>query len=89
MITIGKINQTATVWNVEEHEYTKNDKDKSTIEREMKTHELIPEHQIVLSFWDKFLELQFKMLITNQENAFSDQKNYLQYCPGLFKIQAT
>jgi len=63
------INQADTVWNVEEHRYTKNDKDKSTIEKEMMTHELIPEKETVLSFWDKFTELQFKMLITNQENV--------------------
>ena len=44
-------------------EYTKNDKEKSTVGREMMAHELIPEQQTVLSFWDKFLELQFKMLI--------------------------
>eukprot|EP00092_Neocalanus_flemingeri_P039416 GFUD01042917.1.p1 GENE.GFUD01042917.1~~GFUD01042917.1.p1 ORF type:complete len:226 (+),score=39.73 GFUD01042917.1:231-908(+) len=35
----------------------------------MMTHELIPEQQTTLSFWDKFLELQLKMLITNQENV--------------------
>merc|ERR1719481_830485 len=55
--------------NVEEHRYTKDDKDKSTIEREMMGHELIPETPTKLSFWDKFFELQFKMLITNQENV--------------------
>lgn len=69
VVTDRNINQADTVWNVEEHRYTKNDKDKSTIEKEMLTHELIPEKQTVLSFWDKFLELQFKMLITNQENV--------------------
>ena len=63
------INQADTVWNVEEHRYTKNDKDKSTIEKEMMLHELIPEKETVLSFWEKFKELQFKMLITNQENV--------------------
>jgi len=39
------IQQADTVWNVEEHRYTQNDKDKSTIEKEMMTHELIPEGQ--------------------------------------------
>jgi len=63
------IQQQDTVWNVEEHQYTKNDKDKATIEQEMMRHELIPEEQTKLSFWDKFLELQFKMLITSQENV--------------------
>jgi len=33
------------------------------------THELIPAEKTELSFWDKFTELQFKMLITNQENV--------------------
>jgi len=63
------IQQQDTVWNVEEHQYTKNDKDKATIEQEMMRHELIPEEQTKLSFWEKFLELQFKMLITSQENV--------------------
>merc|ERR1711971_1302365 len=63
------VNQADTVWNVEEHRYTKNDKDKATIEKEMMTHELIPAEKTELSFWDKFTELQFKMLITNQENV--------------------
>merc|ERR1711936_713202 len=63
------INQADTVWNVEEHRYTKNDKDKGTIEKEMINHELIPVEETVLTFWDKFFELQFKMLITNQENV--------------------
>merc|ERR1712012_749285 len=69
VVTDRNINQADTVWNVEEHRYTKNDKDKSTIEREMMTHELIPEGQTQLTFWEKFTELQFKMLITNQENV--------------------
>merc|ERR1719200_97347 len=30
------------------------------------THELIPEGQTQLTFWEKFWELQVKMLITNQ-----------------------
>merc|ERR1719500_1600611 len=63
------IQQTDTVWNVEEHRYTQNDKDKGTIEKEMMTHELIPEGQTQLTFWEKFWELQIKMLITNQENV--------------------
>merc|ERR1711962_712417 len=63
------IQQADTVWNVEEHRYTQNDKDKGTIEKEMLTHELIPETKTELSFWEKFFELQFKMLITNQENV--------------------
>ena len=30
---------------------------------------MIPEAQTYLTFWEKFLELQIKMLITNQENV--------------------
>ena len=74
MVTNRNIIQADTMWNVEELEYTKNDKDKSTVGREMMAHELIPEQQTVLSFWDKFLELQFKMLI--QLGKYSK----LQFC---------
>ena len=54
------------MWNVEEHRYTKNDKDKSTLESELAQHELIPEEKTALSFWEKFVEVQFKMLLTSQ-----------------------
>jgi len=69
VVTDRIIAQADTVWNVEEHRYTKNDKDKSTIEKEMMTHELIPESETSLTFWEKFTELQLKMLITSQENV--------------------
>ena len=49
--------------------YTKNDKDKATIENELNSHELIPEEKTTLDFWEKFFELQIKMLATNQENV--------------------
>lgn len=67
--TDRNINQVDTVWNVEEHRYTVNDKDKSTIETELVQHELIPEGKTALSFWEKFMEVQFKMLLTSQENV--------------------
>jgi len=69
VVTDRNINQADTVWNVEEHRYTKNDKDKSTIESEPQQHELIPESKTALSFWEKFTEVQFKMLLTSQENV--------------------
>jgi len=69
VVTDRNINQADTVWNVEEHRYTKNDKDKSTIESELQQHELIPESKTALSFWEKFTEVQFKMLLTSQENV--------------------
>merc|ERR1712223_2131161 len=61
--------QLDTVWNVEEHRYTKSDEDKKTLEKEIFGAEMIPEAPTYLTFWEKFLELQIKMLITNQENV--------------------
>jgi len=69
IVTDRNLNQADTVWNVEEHRYTKNDKDKSTLESELAQHELIPEEKTALSFWEKFVEVQFKMLLTSQENV--------------------
>ena len=46
--------------------YTKNDEDKKALERELYSHELIPQRPTHLSFWQKFSELQIKMLLTNQ-----------------------
>ena len=57
MVTGRSINHVDTVWNVEEHRYIKKEKDNSTIEREMMTHELIPEQQTHLSFSNEVLEL--------------------------------
>ena len=45
------------------------DEDKKTLEKEIFGAEMIPEAQTYLTFWEKFLELQIKMLITNQENV--------------------
>lgn len=67
--TDRNLNQADTVWNVEEHRYTKNDKDKETIEKELAAHEMFPVTKTSLSFWEKFFELQLKMLATNQENV--------------------
>ena len=64
-----QIVQLDTIWNVEEHRYTKDDENKNSIERELFGAELIPEAPTDLSFMEKFLELQIKMLITNQENV--------------------
>ncbi len=69
VVTDRNIYQADAVWNVEEHRYTKNDKDKATIENELNSHELIPEEKTTLDFWEKFFELQIKMLATNQENV--------------------
>jgi len=45
------------------------DEDKKSLERELFNHELIPRRPTQLSFLDKFVELQVKMLLTNQENV--------------------
>ena len=56
-------------WNVEEHRYTKNDEDKRSLEVELFRNELIPQTPTYLSFWEKFVELQLKMLISNHDNV--------------------
>uniref|UniRef100_A0A0K2V1T9 Protein O-mannosyltransferase 1 n=1 Tax=Lepeophtheirus salmonis TaxID=72036 RepID=A0A0K2V1T9_LEPSM len=61
--------QLDTTWNVEEHRYTKNDDDQKSLERELITSELIPTNPTDMSFFEKFIELQIKMLITDQENV--------------------
>ncbi|GLG97859.1 Protein O-mannosyltransferase 1 [Gryllus bimaculatus] len=61
-------NQDDTTWNVEEHRYTKSE-DQKDREREMVNAEMIPLRATSLSFWEKFLELQYKMFFANQENV--------------------
>ncbi|XP_045785377.1 protein O-mannosyltransferase 1 [Maniola jurtina] len=50
-----------TIWNVEEHRYTKAE-DRRERERELVSAEMIPTAATQLSFWAKFMELQYKML---------------------------
>ncbi|XP_055530807.1 protein O-mannosyltransferase 1 [Wyeomyia smithii] len=50
-----------TIWNVEEHRYTQDKDKKDVLEKLLKT-EMIPIEPTKLSFWDKFSELQMKML---------------------------
>ena len=63
------MNQLDAVWNVEEHRYTKSDEDKKALEKEIVGAEMIPEAPTHMSFAEKFIELQVKMLMTNQENV--------------------
>ncbi|XP_063529348.1 protein O-mannosyltransferase 1 [Cydia strobilella] len=49
-----------TVWNVEEHRYTKAE-DRKERERELVSAEMIPPGNTQLTFWEKFFELQYKM----------------------------
>ncbi|XP_041971474.1 protein O-mannosyltransferase 1 [Aricia agestis] len=48
------------LWNVEEHRYTKAE-DRRERERELVSAEMIPTSVPQLSFWQKFVELQYKM----------------------------
>lgn len=62
------VNQDDTVWNVEEHRYTKSD-DQKERERDLITAEMIPTSPTSLSFWDKFLELHYKMWFSGSESV--------------------
>ncbi|KRT84609.1 hypothetical protein AMK59_2027 [Oryctes borbonicus] len=62
------INQDDTIWNVEEHRYTKSE-DQKERERDLITAEMIPTTMTKLSFWDKFFELQYKMMFSGTESV--------------------
>ncbi|RZC38372.1 protein O-mannosyltransferase 1 [Asbolus verrucosus] len=62
------INQDDTVWNVEEHRYTKSE-DQKERERELVTAEMIPTAATSLSFWEKFFELHYKMMFSGTESV--------------------
>ncbi|KAK9510733.1 hypothetical protein O3M35_005460 [Rhynocoris fuscipes] len=70
IVTDKNIIQDDTVWNVEEHRYTKFEDEKER-ERDMINAEMIPLKVTSLSFWRKFSELQYKMLFPSQENVQS------------------
>ncbi|CAO1319292.1 unnamed protein product [Diamesa serratosioi] len=54
------INHIDSVWNVEEHRYTKTS-DQKERERQILKSEMIPTERTQLTFWQKFTELQSKM----------------------------
>ncbi|XP_020282820.1 protein O-mannosyltransferase 1 [Pseudomyrmex gracilis] len=64
------VDQTNSIWNVEEHRYTKSE-DQKQRERELISAEMIPLQATALSFWEKFAELQVKMLFGGQESQNS------------------
>lgn len=68
VVTDKQLNHQNTIWNVEEHRYTKNS-DEKELERELGMAEFVPLNPTSLSFWDKVVELQYKMLIGNPENV--------------------
>ncbi|XP_076645403.1 protein O-mannosyltransferase rt [Halictus rubicundus] len=64
------VDQTDSIWNVEEHRYTKSE-DQKQRERELINAEMIPLQATRLSFWEKFVELQIKMFFSVQEGQNS------------------
>ncbi|KAJ3655129.1 hypothetical protein Zmor_014268 [Zophobas morio] len=62
------INQDDTVWNVEEHRYTRSE-DQKERERELVTAEMIPTAATSLTFWEKFFELHYKMMFSGTESV--------------------
>lgn len=68
VVTDRFISQDDTVWNVEEHRYTKNSDEKER-ERDMVSAEFVPLQPTYLTFLQKMWELQYKMLLVNQENV--------------------
>ncbi|KAK3883841.1 hypothetical protein Pcinc_011857 [Petrolisthes cinctipes] len=68
IVTDKIIDQEDTIWNVEEHRYTRSD-DKKEREKEILRSEMIPMERKNLTFWSKLYELQYKMLFNNQENV--------------------
>ncbi|XP_018323085.1 protein O-mannosyltransferase 1 isoform X2 [Agrilus planipennis] len=68
VVTDRIIYQDDTIWNVEEHVYTKSE-DQKDRERDIIASEMIPTSAPQLSFWNKFFELQYKMLFKGTESV--------------------
>ncbi|CAL1300761.1 unnamed protein product [Larinioides sclopetarius] len=68
IVTDRVVNQDDTIWNVEEHRYTKK-ADQKERERDMGMAEFVPLQPTKLSFFEKMWELQYKMFTTNSENV--------------------
>lgn len=64
------VDQEDTVWNVEEHRYTKSD-DQKQREHELLNAEMIPLKATKLTFWQKFIEMQIKMFFNGNDNPMS------------------
>ena len=66
VVTDRLLDQEDTVWNVEEHRYTKETEQKDR-ERDMIKAEFVPLTPTRLGFWAKMKELQYKMLFGNND----------------------
>lgn len=62
------IEQDTTIFNVEEHRYTKND-DKNVREFELLNSDFVPLEPVKMSFIEKFIELQVRMILVSNENV--------------------
>lgn len=62
------VNQPNTIFNVEEHRYTRNE-DERDRQLELMTTDFIPLEPTQLTFWEKFFELQVRMLFISNENV--------------------
>lgn len=69
------IEQSGTIWNVEEHRYTKADNQQER-ERQLLQAEMIPTSPTKLSFMKKFFELQQKMLWFNHHGDIIQSHMY-------------
>lgn len=58
------------IWNVEEHRFTKSS-DQKEREHDLGQADFIPLEPTYLSFWDKFLEIHYKM-VTHQQDGVKD-----------------
>ena len=67
VVTDKLIKQDDTIWNVEEHRYTRSSDPKER-EKDLVHAEFVPLTATSLSFWEKMQELQYKMLTFDQEN---------------------
>ncbi|XP_050530408.1 protein O-mannosyltransferase 1 isoform X2 [Daktulosphaira vitifoliae] len=64
IVTDKVLHQDDTVWNVEEHRYTKSENEKDR-ERELVNAEMIPTKGTKLSLWERFWELQYKIIFSS------------------------
>ena len=68
IVTDKVIEQEDTIWNVEEHRYSRTE-DQKEREKELIKQEMIPTERRNSSFLEKLYELQYKMIFNNQENV--------------------
>lgn len=78
VVTDRIVVQDDTVWNVEEHRYTKAEKDRDR-EKELLEAEMIPTKPTDLTFASKFWELQWKMLLSSGSASQTEGHAYASF----------